>query len=33
MCQTHNLKKGTKQVVRGTYWNEAVFPNGLPTTP
>lgn len=32
MCATHNLKKGSKTVVRGTYWDKAMFPNGLPTT-
>ena len=31
MCSTHNLKKGNKTVVRGTYWNETAFPNGLPS--
>lgn len=32
MCQTHNAKKGSKTVVRGTYWDKQLFPNGLPTT-
>lgn len=32
MCAEHNLKKGSKQVVRGTYWDSTIFPNGLPST-
>lgn len=32
MCATHNIKKGTKTLTRGTYWNEAAFPDGLPRT-
>lgn len=30
MCATHNLKKGTKQQMRGTYWLADALPNGLP---
>lgn len=31
MCATHNLKKGTKVVVRGVYWDENILKGGLPS--
>ena len=31
MCAYHNLSKGNREVERGTYWLEEVFPHGLPS--
>ena len=31
MCRTHNASKGTKTQERTNYYNESLFPNGLPS--